>query len=216
MALAGSAPASARASPALPHHSSGPGRARPAPTSAARSASLSASHRKNPAPATSRAEARPAKGNTASTELGREIARHDPPRPGRSGAPELAPAAGDPLLRRKRGRDQRVPEGAARQTRGDLVGGVATQQGIDFLEGELGVAERREPGNRQRLADTGLAVEGEAAGLRIARGAVPEHRQRAREAGEGRGGIECTSEVIGDDAHDGQGGNRLHDERKQA
>ena len=138
--------------------------ARPRTTRACRSSSLSASHRKKPRPATSAAAAGQAKVDAPTAELGREIAGHRLPWLGWTGAPELPPAAGDPLLRRKGGRDQSALEPAAREAGGDLAGGVAAQEGIDLLVGEIGATQRAKPfrGLPGRIA--GVAVEGEAAG----------------------------------------------------
>ena len=139
---AAAGPASARARPAVPIHSSGPARACPARTMASRSSSAVASHRKKPRPAIRSADGagrigrpRPCSSARRSTSTGCHAVVVGRP-------PVLAAALRDPLLRRKGGRDHRAREVAALEARRDLVDGAAAQQRVDLLVGEVGAAQR--------------------------------------------------------------------------
>ena len=196
-------PASARARPAVPIHSSGPARACPARTMASRSSSAVASHRKKPRPAIRSADGagrigRPRRCSSArrSTSTGCHAVVSGRP-------PVLAAAPRDPLLRREGGRDHRAREVAAREARRDLVDGAAAQQRVDLLVGEVGAAQRCEPARSRDLEVARFAVQREAAARLRRRALVPEHRQRTGHADQRRRGVERAGQVIGDDPDEG-------------
>ena len=136
-------------------------------------------------------------------QLGQQIAVDRLPVVAWSRSPVLAAATRDPLLRRKRRRDQRAFEQTRLETGSDLVNRPSAQQGIDFLEGDVGAAKGSQPGigGRRRLARIG--VQGKARPVRSVRNRIPQHRHGPGQADQRRRGIERAGQVVGDDPDDG-------------